>query len=756
MVRRSSMASLTVERIDAFRPIDEALRAAGISARRHGGDAGAAAARQGPDRIRRRAVDALRLRGRRHARRRARASEGVARRSIARLRIAMVPLLIENIRLQFDGGADVVMVFDTAAGELAPDDVRVVIAAGPRAAGRGVSGTSRVLRRRACNRRIFGMRLGAGVAVGRPRRRWHWDLAGALTAPAAGLRARQFRSASRLQLTGARARAGDRSDSSRRCASSTPHDAPRLDLRPWATACCRARRRRTSAHSCNAFGRAFRDDDRIQRTVRQIRRAGAAVHELSDRARVARARRRRDEWIASLARALDAPDATLSLYVHLPFCESLCTFCGCNTVITRDHGRAQPYVDLVLRELDAYLARVPALGHAARVPDAPRRRHADVSVAGPARRAGRRRLRAADTRRRRVRRIGRGRSARHDRRAHLETLRARGFTRLSLGVQDFNAETQRLVNRMQSDAARRATSCAHAREQRLRVGQLRSDLRSARADARVDARDRRAGAGARAGSPRGLQLRARAVDQAAAAQVQATIRFPSAPRSARCTRAIREPLLEHGYVELGMDHFAQAARTDWRAPRPRGTMHRNFQGYTERRTTALLGLGVSAISETPDCYHQNEKVDHRLRAARRRRTRFRRCAGTSCRTDDRARREKILSLMTGFRVPLDPERSDDARTFLAPMIEDGLVEHRRRRTAHADARPRRFSATSRRYSTRTSARPQPSGPTLLEPCDRQSVRSSAPVCRVLRRRGISREARRERARRSNGAASLAG
>src|SRR5215831_3380632 len=68
-----------------------------------------------------------------------------------------------------------------------------------------------------------------------------------------------------------------------------------------------------------------------------------------------------DQWLQSMGAALDRDDATLSLYVHLPFCESLCTFCGCNTVITRDHGRAQPYMDHIFRELDAYLARVPGL-----------------------------------------------------------------------------------------------------------------------------------------------------------------------------------------------------------------------------------------------------------------------------------------------------------------------------------------------------------------------------------------------------------
>jgi coproporphyrinogen III oxidase-like Fe-S oxidoreductase len=61
------------------------------------------------------------------------------------------------------------------------------------------------------------------------------------------------------------------------------------------------------------------------------------------------------------ARAVDEPSAALAVYVHIPFCESLCTFCGCNTVITRDHSREQPYVATVLAELDTYLAAVPGL-----------------------------------------------------------------------------------------------------------------------------------------------------------------------------------------------------------------------------------------------------------------------------------------------------------------------------------------------------------------------------------------------------------
>jgi oxygen-independent coproporphyrinogen-3 oxidase len=102
-------------------------------------------------------------------------------------------------------------------------------------------------------------------------------------------------------------------------------------------------------------------------------------------------------------------------------------------------------------------------------------------------------------------------------------------------------------------------------------------------------------------------------------------------------------------------------------------MHRNFQGYTERRTPALLGLGVSAISETPDCYHQNEKVitvyERRVQQGE-----IPTLRGHRLSADDRRRREKILSLMTTFRVSLAPDEAADARTFLEPMLEDGVVE----------------------------------------------------------------------------------
>jgi oxygen-independent coproporphyrinogen-3 oxidase len=165
-----------------------------------------------------------------------------------------------------------------------------------------------------------------------------------------------------------------------------------------------------------------------------------------------------DEWRASLAASIAPAEASLSVYVHVPFCESLCTFCGCNTVITRDHGREVPYVDLVLRELDTYLDTVPSLagcpvGHVHLGGGTP----TFLAPASLERLAGelRRRLPArgdhfegsieADPRVTSV--------------EHLAVLASHGFRRLSLGVQDFDQEVQGLVNRRQSfDLVRRLTS----------------------------------------------------------------------------------------------------------------------------------------------------------------------------------------------------------------------------------------------------------------------------------------------------------
>jgi oxygen-independent coproporphyrinogen-3 oxidase len=254
-------------------------------------------------------------------------------------------------------------------------------------------------------------------------------------------------------------------------------------------------------------------------------------------------------------------------------------------------------------------------------------------------------------------------------RAHLDALRSRGFTRLSLGIQDFNDETQHLVNRIQSPALV-ATLVGDARAAGYESinfdliyglpAQTPETMRATAAEVLALAPDRLAVYSfARVPWIKPQQRKFRD-DQ-----------IPAGADKRALYETVRAPLLDAGYVELGLDHFAKPGDALARAAAA-GTMHRNFQGYTERRTTVLLGLGVSAISETPDCYHQNEKVItvYDRRASKGDIPTLR---GHKLSDDDRRRRDKILALMTGFRVALDPDEERDARAFLAPMLADGLV-----------------------------------------------------------------------------------
>jgi oxygen-independent coproporphyrinogen-3 oxidase len=136
----------------------------------------------------------------------------------------------------------------------------------------------------------------------------------------------------------------------------------------------------------------------------------------------------------------------------------------------------------------------------------------------------------------------------------------------------------------------------------------------------------------------------------------------------------RRLLAKAGYVEIGMDHFALP--DDGLASAQRnGTLHRNFMGYTELRTQVLLGLGVSAISETPTCFHQNEKAfpvyERRVQQGE-----VPTLRGHLLSEEDRRLREQILTFMTRFEVELKPEQTRDATIFLDSLVSDGLVEVR--------------------------------------------------------------------------------
>jgi len=375
-----------------------------------------------------------------------------------------------------------------------------------------------------------------------------------------------------------------------------------------------------------------------------------------------------EQWLKELAKAFDSETATWSLYFHLPFCESLCTFCACNTVITRDHRREETYIDLLAKEWNLYLERVPKLRE---------RPLLGLHLGG-----GTPTFFSAENLERILRPVlaktlvDRERFEAsvevhpgHTTREQLITLRRLGFTRISLGVQDFDPVVQKIVNRHQPYEVTKSITDI-ARE--LGYTSVNYDLIYGLP---LQTRDRFGET-----VEKTIELEPDRIALYSFALVpwikpaQRSYSDEDIPRAGekRALYEMARELLENaGYVEIGMDHFALPHDGMARAQRE-GTLHRNFQGYTETRTRVLLGLGVSAISETPTCFHQNEKAfpvyERRVRQGE-----IPTLRGHLLSEEDQRLREQILRFMTRFEVDLDNEQSDEAKEFLASLIDDGLV-----------------------------------------------------------------------------------
>lgn len=376
-----------------------------------------------------------------------------------------------------------------------------------------------------------------------------------------------------------------------------------------------------------------------------------------------------EQWIAELRRAASSPSATWAVYIHIPFCESLCTFCGCNTVITQNHQREEPYVRLIHSEWSRYLDLVP---------DLEKRQIRQLHLGGgtptflsP---ASLRLLLEPLVERLEVRNEAFDASVEVNPRVttaeHLATLHEAGFTRVSMGVQDFEHEVQRLVNRIQPyEITEKLTTEARAMgyssvNYDLIYGLPKQTAESIRRTANLTA-----------------ELRPDRIAFYSFAKVpwikpaQRLFRDEDLPEG-RDKRELyeiaRDIFLDAGYVEIGMDHFALPTDALSRA-RDEGELHRNFMGYTEFRSDILLGLGVSAISETPTCFHQNEKVlpvyERRIQAGE-----IPTLRGHLLSEEDQRMRAQILTFMTRLRVELEPEQIEDARTYLGQLFDDELVE----------------------------------------------------------------------------------
>ncbi len=381
------------------------------------------------------------------------------------------------------------------------------------------------------------------------------------------------------------------------------------------------------------------------------------------------------EGILAATAAAPSP-APLSLYFHLPFCERLCFFCGCTVVITgTDHAPEHPYLAILEREIDWVADRVGSGREVVQL-------HwggGTPTYFPPAllEKLGRRifdRFRLSPGAE-----LGVEIDPRVTTRAHLETLAGLGFNRLSMGVQDFDPRVQTAINRIQPyEATRRLVEDARS----LGFPSINFDLIyglphqtpetfSTTIDRVLEIAPDRLAVYSYANVPWMKKHQA--------------VLLPHLPDEATkfgIFRTALERFTDAGFEYIGMDHFARANDELARARRTR-TLHRNFQGYTTKAGTDLVGFGMSAIGSVGGNYVQNrrELAAYRQAIEDSGAATFR---GVRLSEDDELRREIISSLLChGVVVKAEIEQRFDivfdelfatALERLAPCARDGLVE----------------------------------------------------------------------------------
>ncbi|TGL58909.1 oxygen-independent coproporphyrinogen III oxidase [Leptospira sarikeiensis] len=376
----------------------------------------------------------------------------------------------------------------------------------------------------------------------------------------------------------------------------------------------------------------------------------------------------REEWISAIRRRLVPDDSAVALYLHIPFCETLCSFCGCNTSITKNHSVEDPYIETVLKEFRKYTEELPELT---------KRELRELHLGG-----GSPTYLSESNLESLLRPIldswnisdspefSLEVDPRRTRLSQLEVLSKYGFKRISLGVQDFDPEVQRLVNRIQP-YEQTATITEGARK--LGYNSVNFDL--------IYGLPKQSKDSIRETIRKTLELRPDRIafySYAHVPWIKAAQRLfteedlPKGEEKRELYEIGRELFLNAGYKEIGMDHFALETDSLYSAYK-NGNLHRNFMGYTTKSTDLLLGLGVSAISDSWDCFYQNEKI---LKKYQRRILEHGQAIlrGHKLNSEDLVQRELILKLSTLGKVEVPESIFEEVRLYLASMEDDNLIE----------------------------------------------------------------------------------
>ncbi len=308
-------------------------------------------------------------------------------------------------------------------------------------------------------------------------------------------------------------------------------------------------------------------------------------------------------WKSSLIHSFNESNAAegISIYIHLPYCESLCTFCGCNKRITTQHNVESPYINAVLKEWNLYLELFN---------EKPIIKEMHLGGGTPT-------FFSPENLKRLINGILKNSELadnyefsfeghpNNTTREHLQALFDVGFRRVSYGVQDYNETVQKAIHRIQPfENVKRATEMAreigytsvghdiifglpfqtieHVKETILKTKELQPDRLAFYSYAHVP--------WIKGNGQRGFN----------------ESNLPTAELKRQQYQLGKQLLTEVGYHEIGMDHFALPSDTLYKSMLS-GKLHRNFMGYTASKTKAMIGLGVSSISDSWYGFAQNEK-----------------------------------------------------------------------------------------------------------------------------------------------------
>ncbi len=387
------------------------------------------------------------------------------------------------------------------------------------------------------------------------------------------------------------------------------------------------------------------------------------------------------QWLG----AID-PQTELSLYLHVAYCAEMCWFCGCHTKITRRYAPVATYIQGLWSEVDLVAA---ALGGRRPV------RHIHFGGGSPTILSPEDFVATLTRLRERFDvREGSEIAVELDPRtadeAYVRAMAGAGVTRASIGVQDFDPKVQQAINRIQPyEVTERTVGWLR----RFGVPEINMDLvyglPHQTVDGLIDTIDRAVAFGPKRIALFGyahvpwMKKHQRLIDEAALPDTETRWRqYEDGCRRLETT---------HGYVRIGLDHFA-APDDAMAIALKAGQLHRNFQGYTTDAATTLIGLGASGIGSLPQGYVVNAGETHAYLAAIGA-GRLATARGIALDDEDRLRRDVIERLMCDLGVDLAavaaawarPEDVFDAElAAMAPFVEDGLVRLDGRRITVTD------------------------------------------------------------------------